>query len=272
MTGSSTTEPEDQPSGGWKDQLDSLEIPSVIRDERAFKVQLGIGEDAFATLRIRNWLAGVWDVSDVAVAGGAVAGTNFVATTFFASAFAGGILGLFGLGAATAATPIGWVITAGAFTGSAYWFIRRKVLRQAGELVEVVPKFMNAPIDVLALALLDLMIPLALKIAAVDGEVHQAERDKIENHFVNTWGYEPEVVNFAKRFFEEDLVNFEFKVVAKTLVEFARQEPDCKFEFMIKSIMKFLRELSEADGIVHENEEFALNELHRVFKKHQSLF
>ena len=262
-----TAKPEYQSTGGWRDQLNSLEIPSIIRDERAFKVQLAIGEDAFATLRLRNILAEIWDVFGAGMGGAAVAGAPVVAKFFFSS---GGILGLIGLGTAT--MPVGWIIAAGTISGGAWWLIRRMVLQQAGELVEVVPKFINASIDVLALALLDLMIPLALKIAAVDGEVHQAERDRIEDYFVNTWGYDPEIVNFSIRFVEEDLSNLEIKVIAKTLAEFARQEPDCNYDSMIKSIMSFLHKLSEADGEVHENEEFALDKLRDIFKTFGRVF
>ena len=255
-------EPEDGSGEDWKKHLDSLGLSSVIVNEHAFKAQLNIGEDAFRALRVRNILAEIWEVGGAGAAGAAVAGGNFVATKFFA---AGGILGLLGLGAAT--TPIGWVVAAGVLSGAAWFLIRKIVLNNAGELVEVIPKFINTPIDVLSLALLDLMMPLALKMASVDGELHQEERKKIMNYFVRAWGYDQKVVCFAMQFVEDDLKNFEVETLAKTLAEFAKKNRDCKYKPMTDGIMSFLRELIEADGKVHENEEIELAEIERIFRQ-----
>ena len=141
------------------------------------------------------------------------------------------------------------------------------MLNNAGELVEVIPKFINTPIDVLGLALLDLTMPLALKMASVDGELHQEERKKIKNYFVGTWGYDQKVVCFAMQFVEDDLKNFEVETLAKTLAGFARKNRDCKYKPMTEGIMTFLRELSEVDGKVHENEKFALDAIERIFRQ-----
>ena len=253
---------EDRSCADWKEHLESLELTSVIANEHAFKARLAIGEDAYKSLRLRNTLADIWEVGGAGATGAAVAGSSAVAATFFPS---GGILGLIGLG--TAATPIGWVVAAAVVSGTAWLFIRKAVLKKSSDLVEVIPKFINTPIDVLGLALLDLMIPLALKIAAVDGELHREERKKIKHHFVKEWGYDQEVVCFAMRFVEDDLKNFDVKKLARSLAQYASDNPDCKYKPMIETIMSFLRELSEADGRVHDSEKLALDAVERIFKQ-----
>ena len=259
-------EPGDRSCEDWKEHLESLGLASVIVNEYAFKAQLAIGEEAFGSLRVRNILADIWEVGGAGATGATVAGSSFVATKFFAT---GGILGLLGLGAA--ATPIGWVVAAGVLSGAAWHVVRKKVLKNSAKKFDVIPKFINTPIDVLGLALLDLTMPLALKVASIDGELHQEEQKKIKNYFIGTWGYDQKVICFATQFVEDDMKNFEVETLAETLAEFANKNRDCKYKPMTEGIMSFLRELSEADGKVHEIEKLVLDAIERIFKQHEGM-
>ena len=176
----------------WNDRFRSLSIESPIVDERAFKVQLAIGEDAYTSSRWFKAFADIADAGGVATVGGTVAASSAVAGTFFS---AGGFLGLVGLG--TAATPVGWVLAAAGISGVAWFYGKRKLRSLLGESVEVVPKFINRPVDVLALGLFDLMMPLALKIAKADGEIGDEERSRIKEYFTKSWGYDPSLVAWA---------------------------------------------------------------------------
>ena len=91
----------------WNDRFRSLSIESPLADERAFKVQLAIGEDAYLSSRLFKAFDSLTNFGVGAAAGGAAAASSAVAGTFFS---AGGFLGLVGLG--TAATPVGWVLAA----------------------------------------------------------------------------------------------------------------------------------------------------------------
>ena len=245
----------------WNDRFRSLSIESPLVGERAFKVQLAIGEDAYRSSR---WFKTFTDIADVglgATAGGTVAASSVVAGTFFS---AGGFLGLLGLG--TAVTPVGWVIAAAGISGVAWLWGRQKIRSLSGP-VEVVPVFINRPVDVLALGLLELMMPLALKIAKADGEISDDERSRIKEYFTKSWGYDPSLVALGIEWVEEGLPAFEIADISEALAVFAKDEPDCNHSAMTDKIVAFLTELIEADGRIHANEERELERVRELFKR-----
>ena len=219
----------------------------MIADERAFKAQLGIGEEAYLVLRVRNIVQEVWDVGGVIMTGGAAAASPIVASTFFP---AGGLFGL--LGVASAATPVGWVIGAGALSGLAWVGIKKVTREYTKDWVEVVPKFINTGVDILGLALFDLMAPLAIRMALVDGEFHDAERRQIKEYLTKTWGYHPDFVEEGVACVEEDITKFEIEGLAQNLAEYSEKNRDCNYDVVTKKMTGFLQELIEADGKYHE--------------------
>ena len=248
------------PGDNWKDRFTSLPIDSIVVDERAFKVQLGVGEDTYLGNRIFDKFHKFSDIAGGAAIGGTIAGSSVVAGTFFST---GGILGLLGLGTAT--TPIGWVIAAAAVSGLGWAYGKRKLRSISSGAVEVVPVFINTPIDVLALALFELMAPLALKVAMADGEIHDEERSRVKEYFTKSWGYDASFVELGIGFVEEGMSGFEIKDLSRLLVEFANDNRDCNYASMTRRIAEFLQELIEADGKIHEEEERTLDEIRRIF-------
>ncbi len=262
------SEPGTKPRSGenWKDGFGSLTIDSLIKDERAFKVQLGIGDDVYLSSRIWKLLREQIETGCVMVTGGTIAASPAVATTYFAG---GGILGLIGLG--TAATPIGWVIGAAVVSGVAWKFGKSKIDSAFSGRIEVIPEWLNTPIEVLALALFDLLAPLALRVAAIDGEVHEKERNRINEYFVKSWGYDPRFVELGISFVEDDFSRFRIMELSKTLKEFTQENPDCDYRTIADKITEFLQELIEADGRIQESEELALDEVKRAFNRRISI-
>ena len=163
-------------------------VTQVVADPLRFKRKLAIGEDAYASLRLGKTIAQLWDVGGVAATGGTVAASTTVAGTFFAT---GGWLSTFGLGAA-AVTPLGWVIGAALATGGAYYGVTRLFRSYHGSRVEVIPKFINSPIDLLGASLMDMIGGLSLKLAKMDGEITQLERVAIRTYFIDDWGFDPQ--------------------------------------------------------------------------------
>ena len=152
------------------------DIDRIVVEPLKFKVKLAIGEDAYTSLRVKNAVVQAWDVAGVATTAAVVAKSSVVASTFFAPT---GWLAALGIG--TAVTPIGWVVAAGVLTGGAWFGITRHLKKASASKVTVVPKFINTPLDVLALGLFDLMAPLALKVAAVDGCVDEPRRRQLRS-------------------------------------------------------------------------------------------
>jgi len=163
------------------------DVERVIADSFRFKMRLGIGEDAYASLWLKNGLQQIWDIGGVAVTGGTVAASPFIASTFFASTASGGFLSLIGLGTA-AATPIGWVVAAALMTGGTYYGVTRLVRRYSSACIDTIPKFINTPMDVLGTTLFDLIATLAVRVAEIDENFDDREKCVIFEYFVTEWG------------------------------------------------------------------------------------
>jgi uncharacterized tellurite resistance protein B-like protein len=238
------------------------DIDRIVVEPLKFKAKLAIGEDAYTSLRVKNTVVQVWDVAGVATTAAVVAKSSVVASTFFAPT---GWLAALGIG--TAVTPIGWVVAAGVVTGGAWFGITRHLKKASASKVTVVPKFINTPLDVLALGLFDLMMPLALKVAAVDGRVERARRQQLDDYFVGEWGYDADFVDAGIQHIEARLGDVSIQDLAQTLAQFASQNRDCNFRMMSQEILEFLREIAAADGEVEDSEENAIAEIERLFKR-----
>lgn len=244
----------------------SDDLDCVVADPLRFKRKLRIGEDAYAALRLKKGVQALWEVGGMAMTGAGVAASPIVAGTFFASS--GGILSIIGLG--TAATPIGWVAAAAVATGGAYYGVTRLFRRQVDGMVDIVPKFINTPIDLLGMQLFDLIGALAFRVAAIDGEVAASERRSIERHFVDEWGFDADYVARASEVLAVGAKDTRVKDIAKALSNFQTSSPDCNAEAMQAELMAFLREVMEADGVLDEREDLAIDAITAVFKQQKS--
>lgn len=221
-------------------------IDSIINDPFKFKIKLAIGEDAYKELRRKKAAWETWEFINAAATPAKFAA---IATAFFGFS----------------STPIGWVVLAGVFTGGAYLGITRYFKNNNQDKVDVIPKFINTPLDVLALGLFDLLAPLALKVASVDGTIDRAERRAISDYFVNEWGYDQSFVTEGIAFAEENLAEFTIKELAQTLAEFKKVNPDCNYSSMSKEIVSFLQAVIESDGKIDEREEMAIEKINKIF-------
>jgi hypothetical protein len=236
----------DLPLDGGDEHAISLldDIDGVIVDPLKFKRKLRIGEDAYAVLRLKNGLQQIWGVG-------------------------GGVAAMIGLGAA--ATPIGWVIAAAVVSGGAYYGVTRLFQRQSGALVDTIPRFINTPIDLLGVRLLDLMGALALRVAEIDGAVAPEEVETIARHFVEEWGYDAAYVSRALEILQANVERPWAKVIAKSLAEFQAANPDCNGEAMQSELLAFLREVIEADGVLDEREDLAISAIAAVFRNENAI-
>ncbi len=242
-------------------ELDGIE--RVIADPLRFKQRLHIGRKAFKTLTAKDTLYSMWDTFGVATTGAAVANSSLIATTFFAPT---GIMAWLGL--ATAATPIGWVIAAAVVSGTAYIGVTRYLAPDETRYVDVIPKYINTPIDLLAFSLFGLIGRLAVNVAASDGVIAPRTRSTIVDHFCRDWGYAPEFVERALSMLESQVEANSTSEVAKLLAAFQAQNPDCNAPTMQKELVAFLREVIEADGVVTDREQAALEEAAASFEQH----
>lgn len=235
-------------------------IEEIVSDPLRFKAKLAIGEDAYTSIRMKNAAFRLWDTAGVAGTAAVLAKSTTVASTFFAPK---GMLAIFGIG--TAVTPIGWVIAAAVVAGGGWIGITQYLKQSTGSRITTIPDFINTPMDVLALGLFDLMAPLALKVASIDGDIDGSEKEVISSYFVKHWGYNADFVREGMSFTESRLSDFSVKELARLLAEFKKHNKDCNFKAMSREVVDFLREVIEADGRIDEREEMAIEKVQAVF-------
>ena len=228
-------------------------VERVVAEPLRFKAKLAIGEEAYTSLRLVNRMRELWDVLGAAGTGAAVAKSSLVATSFFAPS---GLLGAIGIG--TAATPIGWVAFAALASGGACYGLYRFLGNSKGSRVIEIPRFLNTPLDALGLALFDLIAPLALGLAKVDGQIDPEERELITLHLVEDWGLDAHFVKQALQVIEPGLNELNVEAMAQELAEFLHANPDCKHQVIATELSDFLREMLTSASALTPAEEQTL--------------
>lgn len=240
---------------GWFDDIDR-----IVADELRFKARLRIGEDAYDLSRVGKVAAELWSSAGAAGTAVLVVQSAPIATTFFAPA---GMLSLLGIG--TAVTPIGWVAASAVLAGAGWIGVMRFLRQSIGNRTTTIPDFINTPLDVLALALFDLMAPIALKLGSADGDIDPAERELMNTYFVTEWGFDDHFVREGLAFTERRMPDFSIKELAQALAELKKNNKDCNYKEMSREFLDFLREIIEADGRIDPAEESAIKEVQAVF-------
>lgn len=236
-------------------------IDAPLSHPDAFKKALHIGEDAYKSLAITRRSLKLFGPLGAAVAGAAVVSSPWVARTFFSDGGLGGwIKGLVGN---RPNTPIGWVVATAVLSGIAWVVIARVLDGLSSKRVDRIPKFINTPLDSLAVSIFDLICPLAMKLAAVDGEIHERERAEIARYFVGTWGYDERFVEAAVDTVSESESTFDELV--RDLVEFTRSNPDCDAQAISRDVFAFLNDVAEATDGVGDNERDTLLQAEKAF-------
>jgi uncharacterized tellurite resistance protein B-like protein len=170
------------------------------------------------------------------------------------------------LGIGTAATPMGWVAFAAIASGGACYGLYRLLGQSKGSRVIEIPRYLNTPLDALGLALFDLLAPMAIRLAAVDGGVSAAERARLIRHLVDDWGLDPDFVAQALELVEPDAVSGSLETMAQEAATFLHANPDCNHAEIAKQYVEFLRELLETDGAITPEEQSALDLLAESLK------
>ncbi|WP_431050568.1 hypothetical protein [Roseateles sp. L2-2] len=222
-------------------------VDQVVADPLRFKAKLAIGEAAYASLRMINRGREVWDVLGAAGAGAAVAKTGMVASLLGASA-----------------TPIGWVALAALASGGACYGMYRLLSSTKGDRVIEIPKYLNTPLDTLGLALFDLIAPLSLRLAAVDGEVEPAERQYLIDHLIADWGLNRAFVEQSVAAVEARLGGSELEAMAVEGAGFLHLNPDCNHAAIAKDLGVFMRGMLEAGGPLTPEETASLDTVVRL--------
>jgi len=246
-------------------QIESAQ--EIIADGHKFRKKLGIGADAYQSLKVASWLG---PAAFGGVAGAAAASTPIVATTFFGGT-ASTVAGWLGLGLA-ATTPVGWVIAAGIVTGAtatgAYTLVQKKVRTK---LVDEVPTQINSSLDVLATSVGGFLMPVALRLALADGNVDDGERRKIKHFFANEWGYSEAYIERKIEEFESDHTPISMENLLSALEKFENHDKDCNFDHIFHELMDFLEELANVDGEFDHGERATIDSIKTLLRRYNLL-
>ena len=241
------------------------EVNKVLVNSEKFKIKLGIGSDAYTSLKASNMVAQLWNVGGAAGTGASIAASGTVASTFFGTFWTA--LPLTG----AAITPVGWIAGAALASGGAFYGVSRLFRSYSESRVAEIPKFLNTGLDVLATSIFDLMGSLALKVASIDGQIDQAEKSAIEEYFAEEWGYDRSYLGHALELLAENVERTRLADMTAELALFAKNNPDCNFKAMQAEIKGLLIEIAEADGHLDEREEMAIERIHKSLAEHGSV-
>lgn len=222
---------------------------NVLANPLAFKAKLAIGEDAYKSLKYGKGLQGIWDSLGIGATAAGIAKTATVAKLIGSKA---GWFAALGFGAFK--TPILVVALAAVGSTAAYVGVMRLVRNYSSQRVDVIPKFINTPLDVLAVSIFDLLAPMALKVACADGVKSLSEQELIVEYFVNDWGYSQDYVEQSLEVIDGQISDLKVEQLLTPITDFIRENPDCNQAEIAKGIVEFLKEIVEVDGIINEDE------------------
>lgn len=233
----------------------------VVADDLRFKARLGIGENAYTSLRVVNRARELWDVLGAAGSGAAVAKSSLVASTFFAPS---GLLGALGLG--TAVTPVGWVALAAVASGGACYGMYCLLGKGRNGLVIEIPRYLNTPLDQLGMAIFDLIAPLALRLAAVDGRIDPAELQQLKDYLCLDWGLDEVFVEQALSEISPQACTASLEEMARQRAELLHANPDCDHATIARDLSRNLRDMLEAKGPLTAAEGMALLQVEQALR------
>ena len=240
----------------------------IIANDLKFKAALGIGEKAFKSMYVRENLTTFSEALGVGTAVSGVANTVIIGSFFGFST--SGFLGT-GL-LATAATPgLNVIIAAGVISAGLYVGVSRLITKDKDSKVMVVPKFINTPLDLLATSLAGFFVPLGLKIGLADGVLEPIEEKKLKRFLIDEWGYAESFIDkmITSATEKENLMSY--KDLIRSFSEFIKKNEDCDEREIVDSIMRLLKQITEADGTVDEKEEIELSYIKSILKIEKQL-
>ena len=142
----------------------------------------------------------------------------------------------------------------------------RVVRNFSKDRVDIIPKFINSPLDILAVSLFDLLAPLTLKVAFADGDKSASEHDLIVEYFSKDWGYARDYVEQSLKLLEDQISEVEVEHLLKPVSDFIAENPDCNQIEIAKNILEVLKEIAEVDGVLTDDEVRVLDISEEHFK------
>ena len=240
----------------YRSTLNQLGFQSPVENTDQFQLELEMDDRSFKRLLDKNAFREIWSVVAAGISGAEFMGSSFVAATLFSEV---SILALVGLGS----TPVGWVLAGAIASGAMCYFVRKWAMKD-DDNVRAPSKYINRPVDMLAIQLIDLMVPLMLKVAKADGEICDNEREEIVEVLRVNWGYNPLFVVAALKCIEGTFETYSDRSIdelASNLAKFARSCPNINERKFCDHLVQRLDRIARSDLLEYPEE---IESIHRV--------
>lgn len=164
-----------------KDFFNNEKIEIILDNKLSFKHKLNIGEKDYKYL---NNAKNLQEFTEILIGGLTAAGIAYGGFLVTLST-----LGQIGLAIGFVSTPIGWITLAG-LGGAGLMYGSKKVLKKADKAsFDKIPKYISTPLDILADNLMNLFLPIVIKISLLDGKFDPEEKTAIISYLAINWGY-----------------------------------------------------------------------------------
>ncbi len=160
-----------------------------------------------------------------------------------------------------------WValLETAAAVGVGYDLTTAKYLQRAkqAESLATIPRCLQTPLDVLGLAVADILLPTAVKVAQCDGQFAASERGAILQHFVSTWGLDAEFLSFKINEIETETENFSYLRLRDSLKSQC-QRLHLPYSALASELLHIVEQVIVADGILNRREQREITTLRAV--------
>lgn len=240
------------------DEIDDLfnNTPVIIDDDIKFKHKLQLGDDAYKNLKTAKKFK---DLTGALIVGVGAFCASYLVWRIYLAGTLSNLASDVGFGSGP---PYGRFF----FFGVCFFFLTifvKKLFKKADEkTMHKIPKFLDTPLNIVALTLSEIFIVPAIKIATVDGVFSKEEEDYIKSYFVNDWG-------FNKKFIDNCVESGRKKIgcnyddYVKSLQNICSNSKELKFKTIANELISFLDNIIKSDAKVTPEE----SESYNKFKK-----
>jgi len=240
-------------NNNMKDFFQTNKIKIVLDNNISFKHKLNLNQDDYNYL---NNAKNLHEFTEALIAG--AAGAGIVYGGFMASL---GVLGQIGLGIGLISNPLGWMALAAGGAGAAAYGLRQLSKKADDKVYDKLPKYIKTPLDTLAENLINLFLPICIKIALIDGKFTEEEKNAIVNYLSTQWGYNR---NYIENKLEENykiIDEFKYSDVSKIIKYISKETNGLETETIENEIIKIIKELINTNSIRRVEKEKYLKQL-----------
>jgi len=248
-----------------KDELEALkeDNPSIVDDSFKFKSKLSIGDEVYP---VRVKMKIYFNLIVTTFVGLVI---SFIAYALWYMSL--GLLGLFFLKCGFISSPVGLLVLVGVVGGIATYGIVKAYNKMNKKIQDIlyymVPKYTNAPIDILGKSIISLVLPIAVRMAKSDLNFSERKNDVISKYFVDGWGFNKGFVAIEIKEQEQLIVDFDYNKYGDFLKDETRKHKEIIFDILVKEILFIQKEVMNAAGLPKPEELEEMARLKEILKK-----